>query len=97
MLRITVIDTPAERKWILQGRLIGPWVAELNSSWNETHGEANGRSCTIDLSEVTFIDGSGEQVLAKILKDGANLVASGLYATHVVENLRARSGKNGGK
>lgn len=96
MLRITVVDTPAEQKWILQGRLIGPWAAELKSNWKRAHDKTNGRSCVVDMSDVTFIDTNGERVLTKMMNDGAHFIVCGLYATHIIENLEARSrGRNG--
>ncbi len=91
MLRITVLDTPSEQKWVLQGRLIGPWATELRTNWEKTHAECNGRSCTVDLSQVTFIDTNGEKVLRKMMRQGAHFVVSGLYATHVVQNLEAET------
>jgi anti-anti-sigma regulatory factor len=96
MLRITIVDTPDEEKWILQGRLSGPWAAELQANWQRAHGENNGRSCTVDLSEVTFVDANGESVLTEMMREGAHFVVSGLYATQVVEDLGARcKGWNG--
>ena len=37
MLKITRTETPAEEKWILQGRLVGLWVSELRRIWKKTH------------------------------------------------------------
>jgi hypothetical protein len=90
VLRITIVDTPAEQKWILQGRLIGPWAGELMANWKRAHAEGNGQGCVVDLNEVTFIDTNGEKVLAKMMKQGAHFIVSGLYATHVIENIQAR-------
>lgn len=96
MLRITIVDTPSEQKWVLQGRLIGPWAQELRSNWSKTHEQNHGRNCVVDLSEVTFIDSSGERVLTKMMKEGADFVVRGLYATHVIKNVEARCrGRNG--
>lgn len=96
MLRITFIDTDSEEKWVLQGRLIGPWAAELLSSWKKAHHENQDRNCTVDLCQVTFIDAKGEKVLTKMIREGAHFVVSGLYATHVVKNLEDRcKGRNG--
>jgi anti-anti-sigma regulatory factor len=97
MLRITIVDTPSEQKWILHGRLMGPWAAELRSNWKRAHGENQGRSCVVDLSQVTFIDTNGEKVLTKMMQEGAHFVVSGLYATHVIENLEARCKTRSGK
>lgn len=97
LLRITIVETPSEQKWVLQGRLIGPWAQELRSNWNRAHGQSNGRSCVVDLSQVTFIDSDGERVLTKMRKEGADFVVSGLYATHVIQNVEARCRTRQGK
>jgi anti-anti-sigma regulatory factor len=97
MLRITFIDTAAEERWILQGRLVGPWAAELLSTWKRAHHESLRKDCVVDLSEVTFIDTNGEKVLAKMIRQGAHFVASGLYATHVVSNLENKCKRQDGK
>ena len=96
-MRITIIDTAAEQKWVLQGRLIGPWAAELRSSWKKSHPECNGRECVVDLSDVTFIDGRGESVLERMMKQGAHFIVRGLYATHVIANLETRCKVPNGK
>jgi hypothetical protein len=49
VLRISINETPTERRWILQGRLVGPWVAEVRTSWKKTHRDDGGRTCIIDL------------------------------------------------
>jgi hypothetical protein len=89
VLRITILETPSEQKWVLQGRLIGPWASELKASW-KGHDGANGRARVVDLREVTFIDASGEKVLMRMMQDDAQFIVGGVYATHVIENLWAR-------
>lgn len=89
MLRITIVESPSERRWVLQGRLIGPWAAELKASWKRGR-EAKGRTCVVDLREVTFIDATGEKVLTKMMQDDVRFIVGGVYATHVIENLWAR-------
>lgn len=93
MLRITIFETPSEQKWVLQGRLIGPWAAELRSTWKRDHTRNNGRTCIVDLREVTFIDASGERVLTKMMQDDARFIVEGVYATHVIENLQRKERK----
>jgi anti-anti-sigma regulatory factor len=94
MLKITIMETTAERRWIVQGRLVGPWVSELRTTWRKAHRAYDERACIIDLNDVTFIDRSGERLLRAISKKGAQLVAKGLYVKHVLEQLQA-SGKRG--
>jgi len=90
VLRITIIDEPAEQRWNLQGRLSGPWVAQLKSNWEKAHGQGELRKCVVDLSCVTFVDLEGERVLATMMRDGAEFIATGVYTKHVLEILGKR-------
>ncbi len=88
MLKITRTETPAEEKWILQGRLVGPWVRELRTSWRKTHRTGNGRKCVLDLNDVTFIDKGGERLLRAMARQDVQFVAGGIYIRHVLEQLK---------
>ena len=88
MLKITMTETPAERRWVVQGRLVGPWVGELRTAWKRTHASPDQRTCIIDLNDVTFIDKSGERLLRALTKKGAQLIASGVYIQHVLEEVK---------
>ena len=90
VLRITVTDEPKEQRWTLQGRLSGPWVAQLKSNWEKSHGQNGTRNCVVDVSGVTFVDLDGERVLAAMIKDGAQFIATGVYTKHVLEMLEKR-------
>jgi anti-anti-sigma regulatory factor len=90
MLRITIAETPTEQKWTVEGRLVHPWISELKSSWTRTETARRERKCVVDLSGVTFIDQSGEKVLAELCKQGAELVATGIYTRHVVRNIERK-------
>ena len=90
MLRITIADEFEEQRWTLQGRLSGPWVAQLKSNWEKSHGQNGTRKCIVDVSGVTFVDLDGERVLATMIKDGAQFIATGVYTKHVLEMLEKR-------
>jgi translation initiation factor IF-2 len=87
MLRITITDGAVEQRWILQGRLVAPWVAELETSWKKSHSRLDMRKCVVDLSEVTLIDKRGEELLKAMRRAGAELIACGVYTKHVVEGI----------
>jgi hypothetical protein len=89
VLRITINETSTEQRWILQGRLVGPWVDELRTSWKKAHFDYRGRTCVVDLSDVTFIDKAGERLLRAISKKGAHLVANGVYTKYVLEKVQS--------
>jgi hypothetical protein len=42
------------------------------------------------MSGVTFVDLDGERVLATMIKDGAQFIASGVYTKHILEILEKR-------
>jgi len=90
MLRITIAETLSEQKWTLEGRLVQPWVSELKSCWTRTQTARRERKCVVDLTGVTFIDKSGEKVLTELSKEGADLIATGVYTRHVVHNIERK-------
>jgi hypothetical protein len=75
MLKIAITDTATEEKWILQGRLVWPWVNELRVNWAKAQRAAEGRTCIVDVNEVRLIDESGERMLRTMSNQGAQLVA----------------------
>jgi hypothetical protein len=89
MLRITVAETTTEQRWTLEGRLVGPWVGELRTRWKKRHRAQNGRACTVDLCEVTFIDKGGERLLRTMSKEGTQFIATGIYIKHVLDQMKA--------
>jgi outer membrane protein TolC/anti-anti-sigma regulatory factor len=90
MLKISFSETPAEEKWILEGRLSGAWVRELRANWKKHHQTDKRRACIVDLNEVTFIDKTGERLLAALRSEGAQFILGGCYVRHIVERLTVR-------
>jgi len=89
VLKITITDWPDEQRWSVQGRLVGRWAVELRSAWREPRRGGDTRRCVIELVGVTFIDRSGEDVLAEIMSHGAEFVANDVYIKHLLGNLRS--------
>jgi ABC-type transporter Mla MlaB component len=94
MLRITVAETATEQRWTLEGRLVGPWVGELRTRWKERHRAQNGRTCTVDLSAVTFIDKGGQRLLRIMSKEATQFIATNIYIKRVLDQWEP-SGKRG--
>jgi anti-anti-sigma regulatory factor len=90
VLKITIVETATDRRWIVQGRLVGPWVNELRTTWKRALRSQDNRPCIIDLNDITFIDKSGERLLRAMSKKGAQLIAKGLYVKHVLLQLQGR-------
>lgn len=90
MFRITVVETPSEEKWILQGHLTGEFASELSANWQTSLDLCADRQRLVDLDEVTQIDRCGEEVLLQMIHKHARFVASGLYTRHLLLELQAR-------
>ena len=90
MLRITITETPTEQNWTLEGGLVQPWISELEFTWRKTETARRERKCVVDLRGVTSIDKNGEKVLAELSKEGAELIATGCYTRHVVDNIERK-------
>ena len=87
MLRTMILDSPWEQKWVLHGRVAGPWAADLKAHWEQTSGARRGRRCVVDLEDVTFIDSKGEDVLFEMAREGAELVSSRAYMKYILADL----------
>lgn len=90
MFRISTIDTQRERRLVVEGTLVQPWVAELRRTWSDAGASLNGRTIVIDLSNATTIDAEGEKVISDLIKEGAKFCCSGVLTTHVLKQLAHR-------
>jgi hypothetical protein len=89
MLKITITETPAEMRWVLQGSLVEPWVSELRTNWKNAYRSRKVCTCVVDLKDVTYVDHAGEKLLRAMSRNGARFIANGLYIRHVLEQLKA--------
>lgn len=70
MLRITLEQTGDKlERIVLEGRLAGPWAAELERVWIDAVSRGVPEKLTIDLRDVTYADASGKGVLVRILAE----------------------------
>jgi hypothetical protein len=87
-LKITIQDGDKELGITLEGRVAGPWVAELNRVWVETVPQLGSRILSIDLRNVTYADASGKKVLREIYaQTHAKLIASSPWAQYLAEEI----------
>ena len=93
MLKITVHDSGLDQKIVVEGKLSGPCVSELESAWNQARQAGGCRPIVVNLSGVTAIDRKGEAALETMIAEGAHLAVQGLYCEYVVEQLVNRTWK----
>ncbi len=85
MLKITEIVVEGRRTLVLEGRLVEPWIAELERMWSES-GAAN--PVSVDLRDVTTISEKGHELLKKMRSEGVELRCfRGVLTKHVVSLL----------
>jgi len=87
MFRISIADTPSRRTLIVEGTLVGPWVAELGRTWRNASQEPDRRKLVIDLTNVTAISPEGEDAIFDLMKKGAKFTRGGVLTGHMVKQL----------
>jgi len=87
VLRITTDMTEHRATLILEGRLAGVWVSELNRCWHTVRATRTGLSLCIDMRGLAFVDAAGERLLADMYGSGADLLASGCWMKSIVEKI----------
>ena len=95
MLKISVLDSRTQRRLVLEGRLVAPWVAELRTAWRSAKVELAGRELVIDIGNVIVISQEAENTLLQMMNEGARFrCCSGVLTKHVLQQLMRRSKKN---
>ena len=88
MLKISQVE-PVKRSVTLrlEGRVVGPWVAELRQSCEQILGE--GCSLRLHLAEVEFVDANGVALISSLRSQGVSLVECPPF---VAEQLKRNAG-----
>ena len=68
----------------MEGRLIGEWAEQAKSLITK---DSVPKGLIVDLTDVTYVDSVGEQVLKWFQSVGAAFMAKGVYAAGVCERL----------
>ena len=87
MLRITVNNSADETRFLVEGKLAGGCVAELERCWRAEGSNVDAGAIVVDLSNVSFIDSFGKQLLTMMHENGTKFVAHGLLPKCLVEEI----------
>ena len=89
MLKISVKNEEPLKQPLLEveGRLAGPWVEELARSWEAERRRASPEEIVVRLSNVTFIDDAGKELLSKIFQAGSQLEGSGCMVRAIIARI----------
>ena len=90
MFKISIVETPYQRRLILEGKLVSPWTTEVASAWRDAAEQLEGRKLIVDLTNVTMISREGEDALFELMRDGAKFSCGDVLTKHVVKQLARR-------
>jgi hypothetical protein len=90
MFKISIVEERSQRRLMLEGRLVGPWAAEVETAWKTAGENLQGRKLVVDLTNVTFIGIDGECTLFKLMRDGAKFSCRDVLTKHVLKQLARR-------
>lgn len=90
MFKISRVEARGQRRLVLEGTLVYPWTEEVESAWRSAVEQLNGQELIVDLTNVTLINGDGENTLFKLMRDGAKFSGGGIFTKHVLRQLARR-------
>ena len=67
----------------LEGKLLAPWISELDSVCNDSH--LTPEKVYLDLCDLTFVDAAGARFLARLIRDGARVIACSGFVAEMLD------------
>jgi hypothetical protein len=88
MIRITDRKESGKTKLVLEGKLAGPCVRELEKCWLTSSQQ---QEIEVDLTSVGFIDDYGRQLLSRMHQKGIRLVSTRLMTKSLIEEIESEA------
>ncbi len=85
VIRITSHNESATTRLVLEGKLAGACVDELDKCWRQA--SSTQAALLVDLTSVSFIDDRGKQLLTKMHENGTKLVSTSLMTRCLIEEI----------
>lgn len=95
MLKISTIEGHTERCLIVEGKLVGPWAAELRVECEKANIDLFGRKLVIDMRHVTAISQEAENLLCVLIQRGVKFRCRGVFTKHVLKQVARRANDTG--
>jgi anti-anti-sigma regulatory factor len=88
MIRITDRQESGKTRLVLEGKLAGACVRELERCWLTSSHQ---QEIVVDLTSVGFIDDYGRQLLSKMHQKGIRLVSTRLMTKSLIEEIESEA------
>lgn len=92
MLRITIHDQPRVTSFVVEGKLVGPWVKEMEKCWDSALAADPSKALLVNLAAVTFIDSEGRALLSRMRRQGVKLLSRGVLINMILAEIEAEEG-----
>ena len=86
MIRIQPAKNSGGITIVIDGQLIGEYVAEIDASIRKSTEQYE--AVELFLRNVSHIDEAGQELLSRLAAQGMELRAAGLYSSHVVKQVQ---------
>jgi hypothetical protein len=93
MLKIDTHNGTEATAFTLAGKLAGPWVRVLEECWRTAASQRPGGAITVNLTDVSFVNAEGRDLLTRMRQQGVTIVATGLVMKAVIEEIEAGAGR----
>jgi len=87
VLRVTTLIDSGTTRFVVEGKLTGACVGELERCWQAIASREAAESILVDLSSVTFVDAVGKQLLTHMHEHGIRFTAAGLLGKALIEEI----------
>ena len=94
MLKISITENSAQRRLVLEGKLIAPWDSELRAQYLKAKEKLDGRELIIDVRHLSAISQEGETVLLELMNSGVKFRCCGVFTRQVLKELTRRTRHN---
>lgn len=91
MLRITTEEKDSGTRFLLEGKLIGDWVKELERCWIRSKHNGHAQHLVVNLNSVSFIDSKGKILLETMVGEGVELEANNPLMDAMAKSIVERS------
>jgi hypothetical protein len=96
-LRITVEEKEQEIVVKLEGRIVGPWAAELDRLWEQTMPTLASRKLCLDIRETTYADAGGIRALRAIYSQThAAILTSTPWTQYLAAEVMSKNNNHAG-
>jgi hypothetical protein len=91
MLKISIVDSGAQRRLVLEGALIPSSLIDLRTAWLRATSGKQGRRIVLTFKNVTDISAEGEAALWDLMNRGVRVSSGGVLTKQVLKKLAKKS------